>query len=234
MHSWLLLLTVLGPAQAGGAEPENISTPPRSLEPLRIAPRQLPSPQRPPPPPPPSRPFPVWVFVWVAMLPALVAAQRQQKRLREEEESKTPYTEEDLMNDWEFKILRDPLGRFGREAFRARILQEESAGGWQLVEVFDGARMRLKRPPSARAAGVTLPGYDPYRLALRAPAGYAMNIVLGILGAIAAGILVVCTIVTAVDQAVRPGIAPLLGIGAGLAAVLAIACFLFARRKTKA
>jgi len=162
-------------------------------------------------------------------------AQKQAKQRREEEEAKTPYTEEDLMNDWEFKILRDPLNRFSREDFRTRILQEESAAGWQLVEVFDGARLRLKRPPSAKAeAPVQPPGYDPYRLTLRAPAGYSLCIVFGIILAIATGGLLVSGLITTLEPNPKPGLGPILLACAAVAGVACAMCFVRARRLTRA
>jgi hypothetical protein len=208
--------------------PEVIPRAPRPAD--RVVPQTPAPPDYTPPQPRPSQPFPVWLFAWIGMLPAIYAAQRQQKQRREEEESKTPYAEEDLMNDWEFKILRDPLGRFSRENFRTRILQEEAAGGWQLVEVFDGARLRLKRPPTARDAPASLPpGYDPYRLALRMPPGYVLSLVLGIVLAAAAGVLTIFAIVNSVMHDSPPGLAPLLAIGAVLAA--AVATFFFVRTR---
>ena len=222
-------------AQAPGVDgPEAVPKAPRPIESARLVQRPVSPPPYTPPARPPSQPFPVWLFAWLAMLPAIYAAQRQQKQRREEEEAKTPYAEEDLMNDWEFKILRDPLGRFGRENFRMRILQEESAAGWQLVEVFDAARLRLKRPPSARETPAALPvGHDPYWLALRMPSGYVLNIILGILCAIAAGGFGIFALVNAIVPS-PPGLSPLLAMGALLGTAGAVICFVLARRKARA
>ena len=227
MQAFLFLLSALG-AQAAGVEgPEAIPKAPRPAEPPRVVPRRVYPPPYTPPARPPSQPIPVWLFVGLAMLPAIFAAKRQQKQRREEEETKTPYTEEDLMNDFEFKILRDPLGRFSRENFRSRILQEESAAGWQLVEVFDGGRLRLKRVKDLHASAVPLPtGYDPYRLALRAPPGYNLYMGFGGLLAVAGGVLLMLGIVFSVVDTPARGWPPLLLVFGLLAGAVAAACFI--------
>ncbi|HEX4609423.1 MAG TPA: hypothetical protein VH092_14595 [Urbifossiella sp.] len=72
----------------------------------------------------------------------------------------TPYTPASLAADWEFKIIRSVSKQFGNPEVRDRVLAEEERAGWVLVEVFDRARIRLKRqrrPPPATE------GYDPYR-----------------------------------------------------------------------
>jgi hypothetical protein len=125
------------------------------------------------PPPQPSRTGPpTWLLtqlpLWIVLI---LAAQRhrqeQAARLKmrhEEEEHRTPYTEEDLMQDVEFKIVRNELNLFEQPHLLAEVLREESQAGWQLVEKFDGNRVRLKRPASGRAGDAALPsGVDPYR-----------------------------------------------------------------------
>lgn len=76
----------------------------------------------------------------------------------------TPYSSLDLAAGWEFKIIRSPRKLFGRPEYRDRILAEEDRVGWELVEVFDQARIRLKRPRAARPPAPE--GYDPYRTVL--------------------------------------------------------------------
>lgn len=85
------------------------------------------------------------------------------RRKREEEETMmTGYTQADLIEGWEFKILRSVTGAFGKPDRLRQALEEESRAGWVLVEKFDNGRVRLKRPASARAGDAAL-GFDPYR-----------------------------------------------------------------------
>jgi hypothetical protein len=79
-----------------------------------------------------------------------------------EEEALTPYTPASLAGDWEFKIIRSAFKQFGNSEVRERVLAEEGLGDWVLVEVFDDARIRLKRERVARPQKAT-EGYDPYR-----------------------------------------------------------------------
>lgn len=124
---------------------------------------------RPIPQPRTRPPFPAPIFINTLFTPMLliwlaVTAAREERRKREEEEVKTPYTEEDLMDDWEFKIIRSACGRFERRESLDMVLREEARAGWQLVEKFDGLRVRLKRRPGAREGDSALPpGHDPYR-----------------------------------------------------------------------
>jgi hypothetical protein len=80
-----------------------------------------------------------------------------------EEESMTPYTSESLAADWEFKIIRSAFKQFGSPDVRDHVLAEEEQAGWVLVEVFDNARLRLKRQRPTRPPDTT-EGYDPYRI----------------------------------------------------------------------
>lgn len=75
----------------------------------------------------------------------------------------TPYSREDLAGNWEFKILRSATGKFRDPAFVRATLAEEAQAGWSLLEKFDNARMRLKRPASARD-GDRGRAIDPYRI----------------------------------------------------------------------
>jgi len=95
---------------------------------------------------------------------AATAAARQRAMLEEEEERMTPYTPDELNQDWEFKIMRANRRIFQKPENLARLLEEEGRAGWTLVEKFDDARVRLKRPRNARANDPQLPaGCDPYR-----------------------------------------------------------------------
>lgn len=186
-------------------------------------------------PPPPSQrsPFPIWLFNWVWIIPVFIYVQREQKKKRKEEESQTPYTEDDLMNDWEFKILRDPLNRLSRQSFRARVLEEEGRSGWQLVELFDAGRMRLKRPASQRTGDGLVGSLDPYRAVLSAPKGYNLMILGGILGAIASVVLIICLFAALGGSQPIGGPDLWLGLGSLLAIMATVYCFLQARQKAR-
>jgi hypothetical protein len=93
---------------------------------------------------------------------AAAAAAEQERLCREEEEELTPYSQHDLAEDWEFKILRSSLGRFRNGRYLAEVLQSEARAGWTLVEKFDNNRIRLKRPARARDLDGKL-DFDPYR-----------------------------------------------------------------------
>lgn len=75
----------------------------------------------------------------------------------------TPYTPAELAADWEFKIIRSPhFKQFGNRDVRDRVLAEEARAGWVVAEVFDNARIRLKRQRGGRDPEAA-EGYDPYR-----------------------------------------------------------------------
>jgi hypothetical protein len=81
-----------------------------------------------------------------------------------EEEEMTPYSDKDLAEGWEFKILRSAMGAFRKPEQLRAVLDEEKRGGWILVEKFDDTRIRLKRPAGAKLTEADLAeGYDPYR-----------------------------------------------------------------------
>jgi hypothetical protein len=94
---------------------------------------------------------------------AAAAAARRQKE--DEEEHMTPYSREELENDWEFKIVRSQTGGFRKPEALQKVMAEEARAGWQMVEKFDNSRVRFKRPRSARQRDAQLPaGVDPYRV----------------------------------------------------------------------
>lgn len=98
---------------------------------------------------------------------AFIAAHQQRERQRQEEieeEEMTRYSPEELEGNWEFKIVRSETGAFRKpEVFQA-LLEEESIGGWEMVEKLDNRRVRFKRRKESRRRDATLPpGYDPYR-----------------------------------------------------------------------
>jgi hypothetical protein len=93
---------------------------------------------------------------------AAAAAAAAAERERQEEEEMATYTEKDLAEGWEFKILRSNTGVFQKPENLRKYLEEESRAGWVLVEKFDNKRLRLKRPASARQGDAAL-DFDPYR-----------------------------------------------------------------------
>ena len=123
---------------------------------------------------------------WIAIT-AGAAAKRRQMLLAEEEEM-TQYTQDDLTNDWEFKIVRSESAAFRKPEALNKLVEEEAQAGWTMLEKLDDRRVRFKRPRSARAKDAYLPdGVDPYRTQYGAPsARYAV-----LAGALVAGGLVV-------------------------------------------
>ncbi len=95
---------------------------------------------------------------------AIHAAHAQARQVEQEEEEMTTYSQDDLDNDWEFKIIRSISRTFQDPEVLKQVLEDEARAGWQLVEKFDDQRVRLKRPKSARERDELLPrGVDPYR-----------------------------------------------------------------------
>ena len=94
------------------------------------------------------------------------AAAAAQRAREQEEEEMTPYSPQDLAEDWEFKILRSNYGSFEDPDRLQEILAEEARAGWVLVEKFDGHRIRLKRPANARKGDASL-DFDPLRTTLK-------------------------------------------------------------------
>jgi hypothetical protein len=92
------------------------------------------------------------------------AHQARLRKEREEEEQMTPYSNEDLQQDWEFKIVRSITGAFSKREKIKQVMAEEAAAQWRLVEKFDNNRLRFKRPASAQQNDDNLPEHiDPYR-----------------------------------------------------------------------
>ena len=110
---------------------------------------------------------------------AAAAAAAEAARLRaEEEESMTSYSDKELSEDWEFKILRTLTRKFHSPLELRRVLDEESQAGWILVEKFDDQRLRLKRPVSAREHDHNL-SFDPYRTTYGTTEGMMALLVFG-------------------------------------------------------
>jgi hypothetical protein len=110
------------------------------------------------------------------------AAAAAAELIRKEEEEMTTYTREDLTEGWEFKILRSMTSAFKKPEKLRAALEEESKAGWVLVEKFDDARLRLKRPVSAKEYDAHL-DVDPYRSYVGISQGrYIFWIILGSVG----------------------------------------------------
>lgn len=95
---------------------------------------------------------------------AAVHAAIEKKRQEQEEEEMTRYTENELAEDYEFKIVRSTTGAFKKRETIEQVMAEEALSGWKFVEKFDDNRLRFKRPAGARRNDFSLPpGVDPYR-----------------------------------------------------------------------
>jgi hypothetical protein len=95
---------------------------------------------------------------------ATTAAHQAAKKQRQEEEEMTNYSESELQQDWEFKIVRSVTGAFGKREKIEQVVAEEAAAGWVMVEKFDDNRLRFKRPASAKRNDYNLPAHiNPYR-----------------------------------------------------------------------
>jgi hypothetical protein len=119
---------------------------------------------------------------------AAAKKKREQMRLQAEEEDMTKYTQEDLKNDWEFKIVRSDAGAFRKPEVLKELIDEEARAGWTMVEKFDDHRIRFKRPSKARARDNLLPkDIDPYRTQYGAPSARYARLVSVLLGLLALG-----------------------------------------------
>jgi hypothetical protein len=110
---------------------------------------------------------------------AAAAAAAIAEMMRQEEEELTEYTDEELNEDWEFKILRSSTLSFRRQDIFQEVLREEERAGWIMVEKFDDRRIRFKRPVSARQNDRTL-DFDPYRTTHGTPQAAIVLIILGV------------------------------------------------------
>ncbi len=95
---------------------------------------------------------------------AAAAERRRRMMLAEEEEDLAGYTQDDLSDNWEFKIVRSESAAFRKPEVLKKLLEEEARAGWVMLEKFDDSRIRFKRPRSARTRDILLPpDVDPYR-----------------------------------------------------------------------
>lgn len=113
---------------------------------------------------------------------AIHAANEANKKKQLEEEEMTPYTDKELIEDFEFKIVRSTTEAFKKRETVEQVIAEEAISGWILVEKFDNGRLRFKRPASARRKDAMLPpGIDPYRTQYGMGEGQIALVVLGVL-----------------------------------------------------
>src|SRR5688572_12543973 len=124
---------------------------------------------------------------------AAAAAEAARRQMEEEEEQMTPYSQEELENDWEFKIVRANTGIFDKPRTFQKLIDEETRAGWQLLEKIDNSRVRFKRRRSARQRDAQLPPeVDPYRVHFGMSEGaLAAWIVLAVIAVIGVLVLVI-------------------------------------------
>ena len=102
----------------------------------------------------------------------------------------TAYTTEELVQGFEFKILRASTNAFRNPEVLRRVLEEERRAGWILVEKFDDARLRFKRPASAKQNDSAL-SFDPYRTVHGISQGVLAALIIGGVLLVIAAIVVV-------------------------------------------
>ncbi len=111
------------------------------------------------------------------------AAHHNHLRL-EEEELMTGYGHDD--EGWEYKILRSHFGAFKTDDAVLQACAQESANGWELLEVFDRGRLRFRRRVEERSLdGRRHTGIPVYRTLYRGGGGgLAVALVIGLLAAL--------------------------------------------------
>jgi len=160
------------------------------------------------------------------------AAREVRRKQEQEEEEMTKYTNEDLEQNWEFKIVRAYFPVFRKPEVFQSLLEEEALAGWELVEKLDDQRIRFKRRREARRNDITLPpGFDPYRTQYGRNTN-ATGIVIGITSALLlVGIFLAIYLMNSSTRSFGVDI-PWVLIGMvvpGFIAILGVAVVLFAR-----
>jgi hypothetical protein len=110
---------------------------------------------------------------------AAAAAAAMAEMLRREEEEMTPYSDKDLQQGWEFKILRANTAAFKDAQTLKQACDEEAQAGWILVEKFDDRRLRFKRPADSKNNDSYL-AFDAYRTQYGMSGGAFTGIIIGI------------------------------------------------------
>jgi hypothetical protein len=100
-----------------------------------------------------------------------------------EEEEETPYMQDDLHGDFEFKILRSNTAAFRKPEMLQQALEEEALAGWVLLEKLDNSRLRLKRKRGSGHRDATA-AIDPYRTYFGLGNGAIAAIVIGVIAAV--------------------------------------------------
>jgi hypothetical protein len=134
------------------------------------------------------------------MIGATAAA--AQRRLLEEEEKMAPYADDELRDDWEFKIVRANRRVFHDPAELQKLISQEQPAGWVLLEKLDDSRVRFKRRRSAQAndARLLTTGVDAYRSHYGlSPNAYAA-IIVGVALVLALGIMAVAMLAVAAPR----------------------------------
>ena len=90
----------------------------------------------------------------------------------------TSYSPQELADDWEFKIVRANTNAFARRETLEQVCHEEAQNGWVLLEKFDDARLRFKRPASARKSSPS-GAIGPYRTLYGIGSGAIAAIIIG-------------------------------------------------------
>ena len=109
---------------------------------------------------------------------AAAAAAARRRREREEEENMSSYSPQELADGWEFKIVRANTNAFARRETLEQVCREEAQSGWVLLEKFDDARLRFKRPASTPKVSPS-GALDPYRTRYGIGGGAIAAIIIG-------------------------------------------------------
>ncbi len=147
-------------------------------------------------------------MAYYGAIAAAAAEKKRRHKLLAEEEDMTQYTQDDLKNDWEFKIVRSDSAVFRKPEVLNRLLEEEAQTGWVMLEKLDDSRIRFKRPRSARAKDAYLPAdLDPYRTRYGVPSAQytKMAVVLGLVLLLALG-MAGFFVAGGGDVPIRPGV----------------------------
>ncbi|MBN1964462.1 MAG: hypothetical protein JW910_07435 [Anaerolineae bacterium] len=117
-------------------------------------------------------------MAWIG--PVMAAKKAEEERQLEEE--MLGYQEDEVSQDWEFKIVRSATGAFSSRRTFERLVTEESEAGWELLEKLDDKRVRFKRHTSARLKDYLLPEeVDPYRTAYGMSEGVMVLVIIGVI-----------------------------------------------------
>ncbi len=125
----------------------------------------------------------------------LMAAAAKRRREEKEETEMMRRLQEEMDDEWEFKVMRSYFAAFGNPQKLQHMLDEEARAGWEMAGKLDDSRIYLKRPKSAREGDPLLgPGVDPYRTQYGGMGGGSAALVVAgllLLGVFAFGLLAV-------------------------------------------